>query len=182
MRTLGIDLWLRKLAAPRRISLPLAILLAVCLAGLMGLAHPVRGSAKAESGLFEIKKIGDGVYAAISPGESKAGANAGFVIGDDGVAVIDTFEDASAAKVLLEEIRKTTKLPIRFVVNTHYHIDHVAGNGVFAEAGAVIVAHRNVREWIHTENLKFFGDKDHAGRKDDGGIARGACGCVFGFA
>ncbi len=159
MRTLGIDLWMRKLAAPRRISLPLAILLTVCLAGLMGLAHPVRGSAKAESGLFEIKKIGDGVYAAISPGESKAGANAGFVIGDDGVAVIDTFEDASAAKVLLEEIRKTTKSPIRFVVNTHYHIDHVAGNGVFAEAGAVIVAHRNVREWIHTENLKFFGAK-----------------------
>ncbi|MGA8071854.1 MAG: MBL fold metallo-hydrolase [Candidatus Acidiferrales bacterium] len=139
--------------------MPLAILLTVCLAGLMGLAHPVRGSAKAESGLFEIKKIGDGVYAAISPGESKAGANAGFVIGDDGVAVIDTFEDASAAKVLLEEIRKTTKSPIRFVVNTHYHIDHVAGNGVFAEAGAVIVAHRNVREWIHTENLKFFGAK-----------------------
>jgi glyoxylase-like metal-dependent hydrolase (beta-lactamase superfamily II) len=129
----------------------------------MGLAQPVRVSAGVgaapDASLFEIKKIGDGVYAAISPGESKAGANAGFVIGDDGVAVIDTFEDASAAKALLDEIRKVTKLPIRFVVNTHYHIDHVAGNGVFAEAGAVVVAHRNVREWIHTENLKFFGEK-----------------------
>jgi cyclase len=143
----------------QKASFRLAILLALGVAVLMGLARPVRVSAKVESNLFEIKKIGDGVYAAISPGESKAGANAGFVIGDDGVAVIDTFEDASAAKVLLEEIRKTTKLPIRFVVNTHYHIDHVAGNGVFAEAGAVIVAHRNVREWIHTENLKFFGAK-----------------------
>ena len=159
MKKLEIDLWMRKLAAARRILLPLAILPAVCLAGLAGLARPVRATAKAESALFEIKKIGDGVYAAISSGESKAGANAGFVIGDDGVAVIDTFEDPSAAKVLLEEIRKTTKLPIRFVVNTHYHLDHVAGNGVFAEAGAVIVAHRNVREWIHTENLKFFGAK-----------------------
>ena len=159
MRKLGIQLRMRKFAASRKSSLPLAILLAVCLAGLMGLGRPVQVSAKVDRALFEIKKIGDGVYAAISPGESKAGANAGFVIGDDGVAVIDTFEDASAAKVLLEEIRKTTKLPIRFVVNTHYHIDHVAGNGVFAEAGAVIVAHRNVREWIHTENLKFFGAK-----------------------
>ncbi|HUJ81983.1 MAG TPA: MBL fold metallo-hydrolase [Candidatus Acidoferrales bacterium] len=159
MRKLGIQLGMRKFAASRKSSLPLAILLAVCLAGLMGLGRPVQVSAKVDRALFEIKKIGDGVYAAISPGESKAGANAGFVIGDDGVAVIDTFEDASAAKVLLEEIRKTTKLPIRFVVNTHYHIDHVAGNGVFAEAGAVIVAHRNVREWIHTENLKFFGAK-----------------------
>ena len=115
--------------------------------------------AKPEAQLFELKKIGEGVYAAISPGESKAGANAGFVIGDDSVAVIDTFEDASAAKVLLDEIRKITKLPVRFVVNTHYHLDHVAGNGVFAETGAVVVAHRNVREWIHTENLKFFGAK-----------------------
>jgi cyclase len=138
---------------------PLSLVLAICIAALMGLARPSPAAAGPEAGLFEIKKIGDGVYAAISPGESKAGANAGFVIGDDGVAVIDTFEDASAAKVLLEEIRKTTKLPIRFVVNTHYHIDHVAGNGVFADAGAVIVAHRNVREWIHSENLKFFGAK-----------------------
>ena len=119
----------------------------------------MRVSAAPDTALFEIKSIGDGVYAAISPGESKAGANAGFVIGQDGVAVIDTFEDPAAAKSLLEEIRKITKLPIRFVVNTHYHLDHVAGNAVFAEAGAVVVAHRNVQQWIHTEHLKFFGAK-----------------------
>ncbi len=134
---------------------------AISVAGFMGLARPIPAAAqtKPEEKLFELKKIGEGVYAAISPGESKAGANAGFVIGDDSVAVIDTFEDAAAAKVLLEEIRKITKLPVRFVVNTHYHLDHVAGNGVFAETGAVVVAHRNVREWIHTENLKFFSAK-----------------------
>ena len=47
-------------------------------------------------------------------------------------------------------------LPIRFVVNTHYHIDHVNGNDVFAGAGATIVAHRNVRAWMwknHFPNL-----------------------------
>ena len=55
------------------------------------------------------------------------------------------------------EIQKLTKLPVKFVVNTHYHLDHVTGNGVFAKAGAVIIAQRNVRPWIHTENLKFFG-------------------------
>ena len=159
----------RKPALLRGARLPLAIALALCIAAAMSFARPVRVSARSgvapDAALFEIKKIGDGVYAAISPGESKAGANSGFVIGDDGVAVIDTFEDASAANVLLDEIRKLTKLPVRFVVNTHYHIDHVAGNGVFAEAGAVVVAHRNVREWIHTENLKFFGEKITAEQK-----------------
>jgi glyoxylase-like metal-dependent hydrolase (beta-lactamase superfamily II) len=42
-------------------------------------------------------------------------------------------------------------------VNTHYHVDHVAGNGAFVEAGAVVLAQRNVRNWIHTQNLELFG-------------------------
>jgi cyclase len=106
---------------------------------------------------FTLKPLGHGVYAAIDDAKGDSGANAGFVIGDDGVAVIDTFEHEAAAKALLTEIRRLTPLPIKFVVNTHYHIDHVAGNKVFEDAGAVILAQRNVRTWIHTENLKFFG-------------------------
>jgi len=106
---------------------------------------------------FTLRPLGYNVYAAIKAPNSKAGSNAGFVIGDDGVAVIDTFQDADAAKQLLAEIQKLTKLPIKFVVNTHYHLDHVTGNGVFSQAGAVIIAHKNVPGWIHTENLKFFG-------------------------
>src|SRR5260221_5347469 len=104
-----------------------------------------------------IKKMGEGVYAAIANEGGKAGSNAGFVIGSDGVLVIDTFQDAGVARDLLPEIRKLTNLPIRYVVNTHYHLDHTTGNGVFAEAGATILAHRNVRGWLRTENLKFFG-------------------------
>ena len=106
---------------------------------------------------FAIKKIGEGVYAAIGSDGGKAGTNAGFVIGSNGVVVIDTFEDQAPARDLLAEIRKITNLPIRFVVNTHYHLDHTGGNAVFAQAGATILAHRNLRSWLHTENLKFFG-------------------------
>jgi putative ABC transport system substrate-binding protein len=57
------------------------------------------------------------------------------------------------------------QLPIKFVINTHYHLDHVAGNGLFVREGAVIVAHRNVPGWIHTENLKFFGKEVKAEQK-----------------
>jgi cyclase len=113
--------------------------------------------ASTDSLLFTIKPLGNNVFAAIAKPKSAAGSNAGFVIGGDGVAVIDTFQDAAAARQLLGEIQKLTKLPIKFVVNTHYHLDHVTGNAVFAQAGAVIIAHKNVRTWIHTENLKFFG-------------------------
>lgn len=109
--------------------------------------------------LFTLHEVGKGVWAAISPTPSSAGSNAGFVIGDDSVLVVDTFEAPAATKALLQAIREKTALPVRYVVNTHYHLDHVAGNGVFQAAGAVILAQRNVRAWERTENLKFFGAK-----------------------
>lgn len=106
---------------------------------------------------FTLKPLGHGVYAAIDDTKGESGANAGFVIGDEGVLVVDTFENEKAARALLSEIRKLTPLPIKFVVNTHYHLDHVAGNKVFQDAGAVIVAQTYVADWIRVENLKFFG-------------------------
>src|ERR1700733_13857113 len=99
---------------------------------------------------FALQKIGDGVWAAIVNDEGKAGGNAGFVIGDAGVGVSDTFHDPEPAAALLAEIRKITNLPIRFVVNTHYHLDHTGGNAVFAQAGATILAQRNLRGWLRT--------------------------------
>jgi cyclase len=114
-------------------------------------------AATAPVNYFTLKPLGHNVFAAIAVPGSGAGSNSGFVIGDDVVAVIDSFQKADAAKSLLAEIRKMTQLPVKYVINTHYHIDHVTGNGVYAEAGATIVAQKNVRDWIHTENEKFYG-------------------------
>lgn len=106
---------------------------------------------------FTITKIGDGVYAALGGDDDPAENNAGFIVGSNGVVVVDTFEDVAPARDFLAAIRKITNLPIRYVINTHYHLDHVGGNAVFAETGATILAQRNVRGWERTENLKFFG-------------------------
>lgn len=106
---------------------------------------------------FTVKQIGQGVYAAVSSDDSKAGSNAGFIIGTNGVVVVDTFTTTDSAKEFLAEIRKVTSLPIRYVIDTHYHLDHTGGNAVFAEAGATILAQRNLYPWLRTENLKFFG-------------------------
>src|SRR5258708_17455269 len=101
--------------------------------------------------------IADGGDASLGADGGKAGSNAVFVVGTNGVLVVDTFTEPGPARDLLAEIRKVTNLPIRFVVNTHYHLDHTGGNAVFADAGATILAHRNLRPWLRTENLKFFG-------------------------
>jgi cyclase len=107
---------------------------------------------------FTLHELGKGVWAAVTVPPSGAGGNSGFVVGSDGVAVIDTFQTPAAAEALLAAIRNTTPLPVRFVIDTHYHLDHVAGNGVFARAGATVIAQRNVAAWVRTENLKFFGE------------------------
>lgn len=140
--------WTRSLAA-------VLVWLAVFAAG--DAARAQKADQSADPGPpFVLKQLAPGVWAAIDRG-GRAGANAGFIIGDDGVAVVDSFYRPEAAPALLAEIRKLTPLPIRYVINTHYHIDHVAGDRTFTAAGALVVAQRNVRGWIHTENLKFFG-------------------------
>lgn len=131
---------------------------AACMAMLAaGFAGPL--CAQVEKPPFTLTRLGPGVYAAIAVPGAGAGANAGLVIGDEAVAVIDTFVTATAAEALLVEIRKLTPLPVRYVINTHHHIDHVAGNAVFLRQGAVLIAQRNVRGWLHSENLRLFGDR-----------------------
>jgi len=118
------------------------------------------GAATAQAPLpFVLKQVGPGVYAAIDGPEHKAGSNAGFVIGDDGVLVVDAFFTQDAAKALVAEIRRLTPKPIRYVVNTHYHADHTGGDQVLRDAGAIIIAHRNVRGWVRTNNINLFGDR-----------------------
>jgi cyclase len=105
---------------------------------------------------FTLKAVGPNAWAAIDRHQAEApnGANAGFVIGEDSVAVIDTFASREVARQLLAEVHKLTKLPVKFVINTHHHYDHVAGNGIFVDAGAVVLGQRNVRDWIHSETLR----------------------------
>ena len=92
--------------------------------------------------------------------KQRAYANAGFVIGDDGVVVIDTLTGCRRVGPLwFRKFARSPTLPVRFVVNTHYHGDHVAGNKALCGRRRTMLAHRNVRTWIHAENLRLLGDK-----------------------
>ncbi|HEV7889096.1 MAG TPA: MBL fold metallo-hydrolase [Pyrinomonadaceae bacterium] len=107
-------------------------------------------AASAQAQKLEIVKIADGVYGAIfsEPRMDPVESNSLIVVGDDGVLVLDANRTPAGARAVIAEIRKLTDKPVRYVVNSHWHDDHIFGNQSYKEAFPQVefVAHRNTRE------------------------------------
>ena len=95
-----------------------------------------------------LQEVAPNVFAYIHSGVGWDICNSGFIVGDDGVLVIDAMMVASQGRLYMEEIRKVTDKPIRYVVNTHHHVDHSFGNQFYLPAE--IVSHRGCREALIT--------------------------------
>jgi len=132
----------------------------------------VATSAFAQNADFDVIKVGDGVYAAVARPGGIASGNAGFVIGDDGVVVVDTFFTPAAAEELVAEIAKLTPKPVRFAVNTHYHLDHTGGNQLFAARGVPIVGHDNLLLWQTAKNRRFLPSAEELQKRRDDAVAK----------
>ena len=81
-------------------------------------------------------------------------SNAGFVVTDDGVVVVDALGSPTLAQELLAEIKRVTPQPVRYVIVTHYHADHIYGLQTFKAAGATVLAHAKGREYLNSETAR----------------------------
>jgi len=88
-----------------------------------------------------------------------AGGNVAASVGDDGLFIIDDEIEPMTAK-LKAALGALSKKPVRFVINTHWHMDHTGNNPTMAAAGAVIVAHENVRKRLGVDAVVHMGDKE----------------------
>jgi glyoxylase-like metal-dependent hydrolase (beta-lactamase superfamily II) len=122
-------------------------LAAACLAGLV-LASPAALAQQAPAASpppFATTKVTDNVYVF-----RMMGHQAMFVVTPEGVIATDPvgFVNKKGGEIFLAEIRKVTQAPVKYVVYSHHHYDHIAGGKPFKDAGATFVAHRNAHKQL----------------------------------
>jgi len=109
---------------------------------------------------YETVKLADGVFAFVAP-ESKTpfvSGNSMVVIGSESVLVVDSTNVPSLARRMITEIKRLTDKPVRFLVNTHWHPDHLMGNATYQEAfpGLSIVSTTAMREIADVQVPAYF--------------------------
>ena len=124
---------------------------------------------------LDVKKIADGVYVHYGKHEniyegSNIGdiGNLGFIIGDESIAVIDTGGSHQVGEALKLAIKKISKKPIKYVINTHVHQDHILGNTAFLSEGVIIYGHFNLKKALKERGSQYIRQISEAGNKIKG--------------
>ena len=132
----------------------IATLLGACALLAAATAAAQRDFSKVE---ITARPVAEGLYVL-----EGAGGNMAVSVGEDGVFLVDD-QFAPLTEKIVAAIARITPKPVRFVLNTHWHGDHTGGNENLGRAGAIIVAHDNVRRRMSAEQFNdFFSSKTPA--------------------
>ncbi|MBM3544521.1 MAG: quinoprotein relay system zinc metallohydrolase 2 [Alphaproteobacteria bacterium] len=121
---------------------------------------------------LEVSEVAPGIfvhqgrYEMQSPENRGDMANAGFIVGDEAVAVIDTLGSAGMGRELREAIRAVTDKPVRYVINTHMHPDHVFGNAAFKDDNPAFVAHYKMARGLASRADRYLAVNERMMGKD----------------
>jgi glyoxylase-like metal-dependent hydrolase (beta-lactamase superfamily II) len=134
------------------------VLLTALIATLV--ATPLSGQRSSREPRIEVDRLAEGVYLMRAPSEMDqwTSSNSLVVVGTTGVLVFDSNALPSTTRKVLAEIRAITNLPVRLLVNSHWHMDHWSGNEVYADAfpGLEIIASARTRSIMERMPNPFF--------------------------
>ena len=111
-----------------------------------------------ESAVNQVREVAPGVYFHEGDLHGHGHCNNGFIVFDDYVLVVDA-NFPSGAQEIIPKIRAVTDKPIRFAFDTHHHGDHAYGNQIWADIGAIPVAHTGVIEEMKKYETGYYGNK-----------------------
>lgn len=100
--------------------------------------------------------VAAGKHELITPGNGGHIANMSFIVGTQCVAVIDTGGSAGCGRALLKAVRAVSPLPVRYVINTHMHPDHVFGNGPFVGPETIFAGHAKLARALAARGERYL--------------------------
>src|SRR5437773_5284850 len=129
----------------------MTVSLAALLAGSMWATSRAQSSQPIVSGAHRFEKVADGICYATASGTMNVGANSPILVNDDEAIVIDSEITPAAARALVADIKAFTNKPVRYVIDTHYHYDHLFGNQIFP-SDVQVIGHDNTRRRLLAHN------------------------------
>jgi len=133
----------------------LAFLFAIALAGLAW--HDLRAQTGGPlvSGAHRFEKVAEGIYYASASGTMNVGANSPVIVTDTEALIIDSETSPAAGRALVQDIKAFTDKPVKYVIDSHYHYDHLFGNQIFGP-DVQVIGHDHTRQRLQTNTMEQF--------------------------
>jgi glyoxylase-like metal-dependent hydrolase (beta-lactamase superfamily II) len=141
------DIEVGEITMNRLIFLILTVIIAGCQSGSVPQETSLLPSLEYQRPAFKFTEVVDGVYQATGTENLPTWCNAAIIINESDVVIVDTHLSPAAATALLEELHEITQKPVRYVIDTHFHFDHVFGNQIYP-SNVEIIGHEFTRDAI----------------------------------
>jgi glyoxylase-like metal-dependent hydrolase (beta-lactamase superfamily II) len=133
----------------------LLALFAVFVAGWLWIDARAQSGGPVVSGAHKFEKIAEGIYYATASGTMQVGANSPVLVAGDETIVIDSGTSPAAGRALVQDVKAVTDKPVKYVIDSHFHYDHLFGNQVFGP-DVQIIGHDHTRERLKANTMEQF--------------------------
>ena len=133
----------------------IAVLFALIIAGWLWRDARAQTTGPVVSGAHRFERIADGIYYGTASGTMQVGANSPVFVTDTEAMIIDSGTSPAAGRALVQDVKALTDKPVKYVIDSHFHYDHLFGNQVFGP-DVQIIGHDHTRERLKANTLEQY--------------------------